>query len=129
MRIEEIVKYIADDGREFDTEAECRQYEEYIMGVPRWIVNDQGEFGVSVKGRRYFYYKGDGLPVEDTTSRWRYVNKREFGEVIRSKEAQEQYGTGFDEGIRDEDMTEEVMAEWAKQYDWFTPVPAVAKAT
>ena len=52
-----------------------------------WIVSEgneveDGEFGVEIDGVPYFYYKWpDASP--SPTVKYRRINKREFGEVIR----------------------------------------------
>jgi hypothetical protein len=56
----------------------------------RWIVSEgnesgNGEFGVEVDGVAYFYYKWPD-PHPDRGTKYREINKREFGEVIRVME-------------------------------------------
>lgn len=123
MRIIETITYVADDGTEFDNEAACREHELTVLGVPRWIVNNDGEFGVRVMNRNYFYYKGDGLPVE-SLSPWRFVEKREFNEVIRAAELKEEIDEALSTNKRsrndfDESAIEDtIMASWRARYDW-----------
>lgn len=53
------------------------------LSTPSWIVNDHGELGVLVNGQAYFMYKGQPFQykgTEDSPTRFRYVEKREFGE-------------------------------------------------
>lgn len=54
----------------------------YADITPRWIVNDHGELGVLIGDQAYFMYKGEALQYEadDSPKRFRYVEKREFGE-------------------------------------------------
>ena len=55
----------------------------FTHSAPSWIVNDHGELGVLVNGQAYFMYKGQPLQYkgeEDSPTRFRYVEKREFGE-------------------------------------------------
>jgi len=55
-----------------------------------WIVTDgnnpiicaDGEFGVLVNGKAYLYYK-HASPNPSVGVKYRFINKREFGEVIR----------------------------------------------
>lgn len=62
-------------------------------GPVTWIVTDgnepdvcaNGEFGVLVDGRPYVYYKGPTQAPSDKI-KFRPINKREFGEVIRRPE-------------------------------------------
>lgn len=59
----------------------------YIFRV-RWIVNSSSEFGVRICGVNMWYYK-DSTPIigtSDDNSYYREVTKREFGEVILSKQ-------------------------------------------
>ena len=53
--------------------------------VPVWVVNSFGELGVQVNGRLFFLYKGESLEYEsdrDSPTRYRKVEKREFGESM-----------------------------------------------
>ena len=53
----------------------------------RWIVNKAGEMGVRIAGMNFWYYKhGDPLVsyTEDCAT-WRFAEKREFGEVVKSQ--------------------------------------------
>lgn len=139
MRIETVTKFIADDGKEFDNEVECREYEEQIAveeGKPRWIVSDQGELGVRVLGINYFYYKDN--PPMPSQAKWRFANKREFGEVVRAKLLSDDIQIEIDENNRsrnDEDINaieDRVLKKWQEQFDWKEPsvvLPAVVRAT
>lgn len=52
----------------------------------QWIVNDNAELGVMIRGQAFFLYKGDSLVYDDakhddgTPMYYRTVGKREFGE-------------------------------------------------
>lgn len=51
--------------------------------TPKWIVNDHGELGVLIGDQAHFMYKGEAFQYEgaaDSPTRFRYVEKREFGE-------------------------------------------------
>jgi hypothetical protein len=63
----------------------------FLRAIPEvwWIVSEgndngdgDGEFGVEIDGIPFFYYKWpDGSP--SSAVKYRRINKREFGEVIR----------------------------------------------
>lgn len=50
---------------------------------PRWVVNtDEGDLGLRVWGVNFWYYKWPE-PMLSSVG-WRYAEKREFGECVRS---------------------------------------------
>ena len=57
-----------------------------------WVVNDIAELGVRIKGVSYFLYKGSSIVYtgEDGPMHVRPVEKREFGEVCRPPNFQDQ---------------------------------------
>lgn len=63
MRIEEIKKYIADDGKEFATAKECEEYEnnetrnaEYMLRDIPWYMVDYEDFNGDNSGSNTCYY-------------------------------------------------------------------------
>lgn len=56
----------------------------------RWIVNNNGEFGIRILGLNLWYYKWNTpiISYRDEYKLWRKIKKREFGEVIKSKEVE-----------------------------------------
>lgn len=62
MRIEEIKKYIADDGLEFETEEECEIHEQtmqdakYMLGNILWDMVDYEDFYGNSSGSNTCYY-------------------------------------------------------------------------
>ena len=62
MRIEEIKKYIADDGKEFDTLEECEKHErnaqdaKYMLGNIPWAMVDYEDFYGNSSGSNTCYY-------------------------------------------------------------------------
>ncbi len=59
-----------------------KEIAEFFFPKPKFIVNEDGEFGVRVRGRNFYHYKSS--PLEDNKSKWRDAFKREFGESIVS---------------------------------------------
>lgn len=49
-----------------------------IASKTKWIINNDGELGVSVLGFQFFLYKGESIGHSGT---YRQLEKREFGEV------------------------------------------------
>lgn len=73
--------------------ANCRLYgwKKYILICivnmvlkPMWIKNEQGELGFKVRGIQFFYYKWPD-PIIEFGSNYKVIEKREFGEVIKSR--------------------------------------------
>jgi hypothetical protein len=58
-----------------------------IIFKPRWIVNKDNELGFSIRGIQFYYYKWD-TPIVAFFSKYRIMEKREFGEVIKSKKGE-----------------------------------------
>lgn len=62
MRIEEIKKYISDDGLEFETEEECEMHEQntkdakYMLGDIPWAMVDYEDFYGNSSGSNTCYY-------------------------------------------------------------------------
>ena len=51
---------------------------------PRWVVNlQEGDCGLRIWGVNLWYYKWPE-PMIAPEAPWRYADKREFGEVVRS---------------------------------------------
>jgi len=54
-----------------------------IILKPRWIVgNEDEDFGLSIRGIQFYYYKWD-TPMIKFKSKFRIMEKREFGETIK----------------------------------------------
>jgi len=49
-------------------------------------ITDDGEFGVEVDGVAFFYYKWPDATPASPNVKYRRIDKREFGEVIRRPE-------------------------------------------
>lgn len=67
-----------------------------ILGT-RWIVSQSGELGIRVCGVKFWYYKWpDPMVHVFSTSDYKYrvANKREFGEVVKSKPTYSTYSNG-----------------------------------
>ncbi len=50
---------------------------------PRWVVNEHGDLGLRVGGINFWYYKWPD-PIIGGYKTWRVMDKREFGESIKS---------------------------------------------
>jgi len=81
--------------------------EKHVKEV-QWIVSDgnegfgNGEFGVLVEGKPYFYYKWPTTKPSEGV-KYRAVEKREFGEVIRREVCRAAYdGVSTDTALRTE---------------------------
>lgn len=55
-----------------------------VILKPRWIANEDNELGLSIRGIQFYYYKWSD-PTIKFHSKYRIMEKREFGEVIESK--------------------------------------------
>ena len=49
----------------------------------RWIVGEENELGLRIMGVNLIYYKWPE-PMMSESKEWRFAEKREFGETIRS---------------------------------------------
>ena len=67
-----------------------------FTGRPRWVVNEDGEMGIRIFGVNLWYYKWETPLIawdwvrsegeeKSEYANWRYAEKREFDEVVRSK--------------------------------------------
>lgn len=54
-----------------------------LVLLPRWIVNEYGELGLRIGGINLWYYKWPD-PIIGGYKAWRVIEKREFGETIKS---------------------------------------------
>lgn len=55
-----------------------------IIFKPRWIANEDNELGLGIRGIQFYYYKWPD-PMVKFSSNYRVMEKREFGEVIKSE--------------------------------------------
>jgi hypothetical protein len=55
----------------------------FIQNRFKWIVNEEGELGFRFCFMNFWYYKW-AEPMLSNKCKWRYAEKREFGEVIYS---------------------------------------------
>lgn len=83
----------------------------------QWIVNDSGELGVMIGGRKFFLFKGESLEYNspedpEGPKHFRLVGKREFGECCISPEFLK-YRHNLDVGER---MTMDIFNDFGKKW-------------
>lgn len=84
MRIEEIKKYIADDGNEFDNEGECTDYEQRMKGNAEYMLGNIPHH-IMVESSLFPYCGSE-------TYGYLFVMCSDYEEVTRFKEWLETYG-------------------------------------
>jgi hypothetical protein len=58
----------------------------FKIGNPYWIVNQDGEMGFRILGVNFWYYKWpDPMLDLEKEYTWRIMEKREFGETVKSR--------------------------------------------
>lgn len=113
-------KFIAFDGMEFDSAAKCEAHEYMVrqsQKTVRFIVNEDGELGVRVGDRNYWYYKDDAPMATNPMYRWRFVEKYEFDSVVLARKLK-----GVKRHDNQGNATADVL-DWRNQYAWNDPDP------